>query len=242
MQGGFFKFVSRFADEKLMKSRFGTGQGGYNILEVMMAIAIISVIALALANVNLQLSGQLSKSASLVKIDVFRRDIVSLVMSSSSWSATVNGTGNSTLRSCYMAMVGASPSPTPPPLGRGGRRRAPPGSSGANAACPGAGAPASLKIFDGSGGVFYNSLDARNGLTALGVSCGPDAPLAPYNSPNYFFGANCPYRYDLKWYLVTGGPSPIIAVEGELVAFNRSDDTHFNPQRYRVPTMFRPLK
>lgn len=177
-------------------------QKGLTLTEVLVGWAVLSLTLLAILGVSRFAREQAARRSDLVEFDLFRRVIVELVKHDGSWRSTVM---NNASMACLVT----------------------PGTACANVGFS-AGANPLMALYNGSGGLFYDSRVATNGLTLAGRPCGGFSATAPTPS--------CPIRLEVRWYAMGGGPSPMIAVYAE---FRVSPQTNlsFNSARYAIGTV-----
>jgi len=178
---------------------------GYSLIEVIVGCAVLAIAALAFAQVNALAIKKWSAPTARVGVDSFRRSLISLITTNSSWQYTVQN--NPAMRVCVQTGAG----------------------------CPTNFASArTFAIYDGANRLFYDGTNPNNGVTTHSVPCGPARP-APFNhSFNYANPApECPLRYDLKWYALTSTPKPTIAIVATLIV-GRDSGLVINPSLYSI--------
>lgn len=232
---------------------------GYTLIEVIMSLAVLSMVSLAITSSNLQLSKNLQKSERRAKVDQFRQNLINLSMSTSSWNATLKGNLNAgDLQNCASYGSGTTQNCVPGAWQGGG------GSGDGLGLCswfpmhPNCQPSCTtvtmpnvttcplnynvnryLSLYDASGVLYYNARNPNNGFTDTGDACGPDA-APPFNAFNYGT-AQCPYRMRLRWYGITNETAPnkpVIAITGTLEMIP-NHDPQLNTTAYSIPVIYR---
>lgn len=216
-------------------------------------LGLLAMASLAIASSNLHLASSLQRTEKNAKIDLVRRNLVNLLLHETSWSQTRSGALNgSSLTNCATSSGSSGQQCTPSPWAGSSFCRVIPqlcqpncsGGGGGNGPgssnCPvGAASAQLLSVYDGSGRLYYNARNTRNGFTDTGLPCGPNAP-APYNTSNYPSNA-CPFRYDLRWYAVSNATSPnrpLLAIRATLQR-DASYGSKINTIPYDIPVIYR---
>jgi prepilin-type N-terminal cleavage/methylation domain-containing protein len=179
---------SKYSDEG---SRW---RAGYTLIELMIAVAVMSLVGLAITSTNFHLLNEMSRFSTRSEIDVVRRSLVNLVQASSSWKNTQNN--NNRIANCVANWMARPPAPTPVPgcpgpyTGHSWCAAWGPWLPGCS--CPVGGPPptvlpggcvssanaANFTLYDGNQvmKVVYDAANPTNGFTSEGEPCGPGAP------------------------------------------------------------------
>ncbi len=221
----------------------GCSQAGYSLIDVMIAAGILVIVSFAVAITSVQFAVRMAKMGGLSKIDVVKTNVASLAFDNASWLASVNGALNGAVKTCIQSFKSTSSTCIPPIwCSRFSANSACTcgSSSSASATCPTSlAASRNFSLYDASGVLFYNAQDSRNGFNSVGIQCGPDAPIVQ-NRADRFPSANCPYRYDLRWYTIpNGSTSPRVIGIRATLQVAPDTNSQLNPNRYSVPLMFR---
>ena len=139
---------------------------GFSIIELLVAIAILSIVVLAVSALNLHMSRELSRSSTNFQIDVFRRNLLVLISDSASWTST------------RLANRAGAAFPA------------------GNMDCLTNGQPCTatnqrFAIHDGSGALFYDAIPNNNGIDRVGNTCDTyPSELCPFRY-ELRWSANC---------------------------------------------------
>ena len=194
---------------------------GFGLIELLLALGLFSIVVLGIASLTVQLGQQQAQTVTPVQFDIFRRNLIALTLSSSSWKETVKAnTGNA--MTCLM----------------------PPGALclDSTGLLPLANVP--FAIYDGAGNPFYDATNPAQGLTMSGAAC-PNAtePVGFDRNPS---GGNdqCPFRYDLQWtavctVLAGNCINPQIKVSATLKYNPKNKSGKINPGNYSMPDTYR---
>jgi prepilin-type N-terminal cleavage/methylation domain-containing protein len=238
-------------------------RAGYTLIELMIAIAVMSMAGFAVTSTNFHLLSQMSRFSTKSEIDVVRRNLINLIQGTSSWRKIQ--TSNARMANCitnwksrpcpgpftgdamcasmpYLDGCGCPPG-NPPPLGL-------PGS------CASSANPLNFTVYDGEQvtKVIYDPTNPRNGFTVEGETCGPGAPATidavdltgayttrPNPNRGYNFPSDrCPFRFDLRWYSIPSNSKspPIFAITGNLIV-DPSFGYGLDPAQYSLGTIYR---
>jgi prepilin-type N-terminal cleavage/methylation domain-containing protein len=149
---------------------------GFSLIELLVAVALFSVVVLGISSLNLHLRNQLRDSAALGKISVVSRNIKTLILDTSSWKNTVaqGSTGGALPASLMNCLKNGTPCTID-------------GTAG--------GVPIQLRkfaIYDGGNQLYFDATNDQNGLTASGMECASFSSQSDSKS-------NCNFRFDLRW-------------------------------------------
>jgi prepilin-type N-terminal cleavage/methylation domain-containing protein len=192
---------------------------GFSFLELIIAVAVLSMVVLSIAGLNFQLRKQQTDSTNLVQIAVFQRNLIALVLNGDSWKATTAAGSQ--------APAGASP------LGNMGCL------ANNTLSCNdvSTGAPIqnqSFAIYDAAGKLFYDATDPKSGITLNGLPC------STFTNPG---NAGCPMRFDLKWNAICTGAciNPMVKVNATLLYPTQGGQQQLviNASHYSVPDTVR---
>ncbi len=214
-------------------------EGGFNLIELIFCLGILSVVMLAITSMSVHLTESVTTNATRSELHVFRQNLVALIMSDAAWRKTTKINGWSCL--------------TEPPT----KKSVNPWCSiwpeycASSGACKNVGPSnaTSFALYDGAGNLFYDSTNAANGVTAEGLRCGPHANLDALKDQAYPSKA-CPHSYQVQWFATTSSGGPTVGIvltlksgyqKSKTGAKNVSDfeKLSVNYARYSMPTMFR---
>ena len=93
-------------------------------------------------------------------------------------------------------------------------------------------------VFNPDGTPFYRAgSDARAGFDTRGMPCTGFSETS--------WTPDCPFRFDVQWFSVTGAPSSVVGVSINLKVSPRTATERFfigNPLRYSIPILYRPAQ
>ncbi|MGZ3721568.1 MAG: type II secretion system protein [Bdellovibrionales bacterium] len=189
---------------------------GFGLIELLVAVAIISVILLSIGELNLQMHKTSIQAGTGVDVDILRRNIVSVSLDTNSWTAT---------------LVAGSPA-----VGGGMT------CLNLSQPCEVAGVPIadqSFALLDAVGNTVFDSTLPNNGFAYDGSLCTTFSKVAGAGSDD------CPFHYDLTWtaYCNPGAcVNPLVKIHAKLFFNPATQHLVFNPNRYAIPDFVRPAK
>ena len=124
--------------------RFPVKSTGFSLMETLLAMAIISIVLLAVTALDMKSREQATKMIDATQVDIFRRQLVGLIRNDMSWQQTIVH-NNSSAMNCLQ---------TP----------------GGTCTVVGFAAAQPFVLYDGAGNLVYDPTSG-NGFTATGVSC-----------------------------------------------------------------------
>ncbi|MGE0631133.1 MAG: prepilin-type N-terminal cleavage/methylation domain-containing protein [Pseudobdellovibrionaceae bacterium] len=186
---------------------------GFTFLELLITVGILAVAVLAIGTVHLQLSKQQAQSASLFQVDIFNKNLATLVRTQASWRASVNAEINKDSMECLRV------------------RTIPCTVDGTPMGAPLKDIP--FAIFDGAGNLFFNGMDHRAGISMWGDIC---------NSYTNDGADECPFRPQLTWTAACVQGScinPQVQVNATLKYSSRKVNLIVNTTNHSMPNIYR---
>ena len=195
-------------------------KNGFSLVEALIATAILTITAYAMGSLMLEVFRGIKRPATDNQIDIFRRNLVALVLNDKSWDQTVNN--NPDLLGCLKAMGGTPPMPLSCPPGYVGFPNA-----------------REFALYYANGAIVYNS-DTSNPLKIEGVTL-EGMPCVGFSKGD--INLQCPIRFNMKWYALSSGPRPMVAIIATLQfsQTNRDPTLIQNIGRYSIGACNGPM-
>jgi hypothetical protein len=191
---------------------------GFGLMELVIAVGVFSFVVMAVASLNLQLISRQSQSSLPVQLDIYRRNIASLVLDPGSWDMTIRGAKNSPGMLC---LVNATPCTT----------------DGSVNGTPIQNQP--FALYDRANTLIYDATNPRTGITLKATTCNLVLTGSGFSSDG---NEECPLRYNLVWSaicVVGNCVNPQIRVSAKLVTGAPTKSISFNLDNYSVPDITR---
>jgi prepilin-type N-terminal cleavage/methylation domain-containing protein len=191
---------------------------GFSLLELLVALGVLSVVVFAIADLNLSLRKQQITTTYSTQLDVLKRNIVAVVNNENSWLKTIaagSPTGLYPQSNMGCLADGTTPCTVDGTPGGALIQNQP------------------LALLDAAGNVVFDSTQPNSGFTLQGLPCS-----------NFSMTGNddCPLRFQLNWSAVCSPPctNPLVKVNGTLLSKQSSGKgLIINLNNYSVPDIMR---
>jgi len=208
----------------LLKVSGVRGESGFSLIQVVVSIGLVSVVLMAVASFNGTFVRQVENGVSLDQVDVFRKKLIAAVQSDEAWRRSMTYQENASMAClrnpqtpCPAMAFNPVTNPSLSIYNASGLVDEPQyDGNGVMSGSPPAG-----PVFDAT----YSSGGRFNGVTASGKKCFGFSPTV--STPN------CPLRFNLRWYTLTGTSSPMVAVYG-LLQVSPNTITGVNPNAHSI--------